>query len=154
EVNPPSQNPARPAVDFPPEELNQPTLMDLPSGHGPITMYRGGMLDLTQPELAQVRRALVGDTPGAKTLGYDDPRVGQMLLDHFTGPNSSWDGGLGPHWTVDRAQATLFAGTPQGNPHRLPVVLSTPWKGAGEDPYRSHTDGDYPKEKEVSLLSG
>jgi len=171
-VNPPSSSYARPDPDFEEIEPEHPMLplegTDpyglRPFGVGPedyrgpewpvekrAPLYRGLTLDLNDPELAHVRRSLLGseyEEAGAGApingkspvrshpLGYDNPDLGRHILDHLEKRQKTYDGGLsphylGPHWSTDRSVAdNTFSGrNVNQNPLKLPVLLSGEWGG-------------------------
>lgn len=144
-------------------------------------LYRGLSLDLSQPELAPIRRALYGgehepmdsaqgtpssftrDRAQAHPLGWDNPDLGAQILDHLGAHGKTYAVGnsphaLGPHWSTDKDTSKEFAsssiGFGPGNPLHVPVLVSGQWKGLGEDPYRTNTGGNWPEEKEITLLPG
>ncbi|QDH91870.1 hypothetical protein SEA_PHRAPPUCCINO_195 [Mycobacterium phage Phrappuccino] len=239
QLNPESLSPARPDIEFEhlPEDPNQPFLPfpeessgnedytfqeEWPRDREPVDLWRGEPLDLSKPELADVRRALYGplleegqtdrsnithtdpgfqkfmldkyklspagvqnivdnfhnigdyfeeyqqaggaiDPTSDKAIaqahpdGWDNQELGARLLDHITQnmhakPNT--DGGLGRHWTTRRPLAESFGNEGWSNPNTLPVLLRGDWKGLGEDPYRTNTDGNHENEHEVTILPG
>lgn len=95
-------------------------------------------------------------------LGFDNPNLGEHILNHVQNNPQAYEGhsgyGLGPHWTADLPTAQSFAkGTTlggNGEPMKLPTVIRAQWKGLGEDPYRTNTQGDWPEEHEVTMLPG
>lgn len=150
----------------------------------PVKLYRGVGLDLNHPDLHPLRRILHGTDredqdseaqvpPGfwwsqkqpyldgmptnrALARGGDFANghpegIHQMILDHLR----SGGDGLGTHWTTDRGTAETFARfSGHGGSNGLPVVLTHDWYGAGEDPYRRGTDGEWTEEKEITKLRG
>lgn len=192
EINPPSASNARPNVSWGLQDFEQPPLTTgeewddvlgdtgdhFPQDRAPMPMYRGMMLDLTDPGLAHVRRALLGGEyedpqphgalegmPGDMDLaqpnaaGYSNKSLGEHILNHVQENNRLYGGegggkyGLGPHWSTDPSKAGTFAGI-AGVPTQLPVRLKAEWKGQGEDPYRTNTQGSWPDEKEITMLPG
>lgn len=95
-------------------------------------------------------------------LGFDNPNLGEHILNHVQNNPQAYEGhagyGLGPHWTADLPTAQSFAkGTTlggNGESMKLPTVIRAQWKGLGEDPYRTNTQGDWPEEHEVTMLPG
>jgi len=96
--------------------------------------------------------------PGQKG-NYDDPRLGQLVLDYVEGA-----GGMGTHWTRDIDK--LYNGIPSAGAgantlknmggRQIPVLLSGLWAGQGETP--SLQGGAYApmndSEREQNLLQG
>ena len=134
------------------------------------------MLDLGHPDLAHVRRSLLGDTyeppedpeallparglarPGPS--GYGNTSLGEHILDFLDRNPHSYDDrqtpyGIGPHWSTNLSAAREFAGRPSPrDSRRLPTIVRARWKGLGEDPGRTHTMGEFPDEKEITMLPG
>jgi hypothetical protein len=157
---------------------------DWPNDKSFVDMYRGVPLDLRHPDLAHVRRALwggryedqmekkPGDQSGnnernngqwtkAHPEGFDNKNLGEHILNHLENNPKSYEGktgyGLGPHWSLDHSTAHQFAnqGTGNGsNPLKIPAIVRAQWKGAGEDPYRTNTQGNFGSEHEVTILPG
>lgn len=188
DVNPEAPNEGRPYVDWQ-EQAPEQDRLPLPTQneHGyydpahaqwpmqrkPIPMYRGMMLDLNDPRLGEVSRALRGQgedpegqgdmfkglKPTPNPAGYDNSALGSKILDfvqnsgYHQRSNDSTHA-IGPHWSADPKAAISFAGMNRGLPDHLPVVLRAQWKGAGEDPYRGGTGGEFPEESEVTMLPG
>ena len=191
-INPPSNSPSRPDVQWEMADPEQdPLSIDMlgdehefgrnkhspdysvPYDRDPVVMYRGVNLDLNHPGAAQLRRTLFGgeheseDTDGylpgmpsdadlAESWAQGDfgnPELGKMILDHVMSMRG--DGlGLGRHWTRNPVMAKDFARSEEADPQiSLPVVFTSEWNGAGEDPYRSDTGGNFP-EDEVTMLPG
>lgn len=145
----------------------------VPYDRKPVVMYRGINLDLAHPGAAQLRRTLFGgEHESENTDGYlpgmpsdadlaeswaqgdfENPALGQMILDHVTSMRN--DGlGLGRHWTRDPSMAKAFSMSEESYPEiPLPIVLRSEWNGAGEDPYRTDTYGNFP-ESEVTMIPG
>jgi GNAT superfamily N-acetyltransferase len=139
-----------------------------------LDLYRGRQVDLNKPEFHQIRRMLYGPdlefeeqggigldkakAPGqvAPAGGWDNPELGNMLLDALEQARKSGPGGLGKHWSTSPSLAEQFAGQSGfgGSPHQLQVLLTNSWGGQGEDPYRTNTGGDYPDENEITMLNG
>lgn len=149
----------------------------------PKDLYRGYMLDLRDPELAEIRRSLLGekgeefdegsayrhfddageatppdalfDRPPAKAnpQGYNNPDLGKKLIDHLSNGHYDSRYGLGAHWSDNESVSNEFSGNPS-SPWHLPVRVRADWKGTGEDPYRSETGGSFPDEHEVTMLPG
>lgn len=133
-------------------------------------LYRGLSLNLNDPDLAQVRRSLLGGeyedddfyrkNAQPHPLGYTNPELGPQILDYLESRDKSYAPGLGPaalgpHWSTDRSVSSdSFSGRQNKNPLSLPVLISGEWGGLGEDPYRANTGGSYPEEHEITLLPG
>jgi hypothetical protein len=106
----------------------------------------------------------MGDKALAKAhpMGFDNPALGEFILNHVqNNPKGHYEDqkgyGLGPHWSQNRSTAMDFSSQTTGGgrgPLQLPVVVRSQWKGTGEDPYRTNTQGDWPEENEVTMLPG
>jgi hypothetical protein len=106
----------------------------------------------------------MGDKALAKAhpMGFDNPALGEFILNHVqNNPKGHYEDqkgyGLGPHWSQSRGTAISFSQSTTGGGHgplQLPVVVRSQWKGTGEDPYRTNTQGDWPEENEVTMLPG
>lgn len=153
-----------------------PTEARLPYDRKPVNLYRGLVLNLRHPGASQIRRTLFGDTledelgdkdapnriPGMPTdedladwwnaHDYTNPALGSLILDHLQDRYHQFD--LGRHWTLNPNTAIEFGGTANPDNHELPVVVKAQWNGAGEDPYRRDTAGDWDYEDEITLLPG
>lgn len=101
---------------------------------------------------------------GPHPLGYDHPELPHLLLEHLYNHGDpefgQTPGSLGRHWSTSKGQASLYARIFPGqslgaiNEDTLSAVLTGRWRGAGEDPYRRNTEGDFPDEQEITLLPG
>lgn len=99
---------------------------------------------------------------------YHNPEAGAEALRHWqrarqdnqsSNPHSypgrtdsSPEVGLGRHWTVDPRQSDIWAGYPDSN--TLPTRFVVEHQGTGEDPYRTNTGGEFPSEKELTMVPG
>ena len=152
-----------------------------PKDRKPVDLYRGVRLNLNHPDLGELRRSLFGpryegdendfggslknkDLAKAHPLGFDNPELGQRILDHIEQNYGNRDFGIGRHWSTSHENATSFAtgsggGTGTGQEYggpapNLPVRIRGEWKGLGEDPYRTNTGGHYEDEQEITMLPG
>ena len=171
-------NPLRPPIDWsrredspdqPPLDLD--TDQDLRSVR-PQQLYRGIGVDLDHPDLRSVRDALHGhydpdegalpgmDIPqGSGKLDLDNPRDYRKFMDrhlptlvqHLQQNENAY--GLGTHWSTDPDLSANFAQA-QREDYKMPMVLTSPWRGVGEDPLRTDTGGRWNHEKEVTMLPG
>ena len=138
-----------------------------PVDRQPKKMYRLVNLDMSHPDMAPVHRALFGqDHPSLKQeeglfpasdvpvkaspQRFNDKSLHQTILDHLNA--NPMRQGLGTHWTTDLDEARVF-NTGQ-NGHTIPAVISANWYGRGEDPYRTDTGGNYPDEREITMMPG
>lgn len=146
----------------------------LPYDRRPQTLYRGVTVDLAHPDAAHIRRTLYGPgheetfghhghppLPGMPTTedladhwnayDYENQGLGPMLLDHLSDHYDHHS--LGQHWSIYPNVGMEF-GEDGDSRAALPlnVVLSAEWRGAGEDPYRRATMGNWPHEGEITLL--
>jgi len=184
ELNPESSSPARPSTEWEFEEPDEPMLplgqnnheYEWPKDRVPQKLWRGVKLDLRHPELAEVRRALLGpthfdsreddglfpiDPSMVRKLPLDERSgLGEKILDfmeNFYGSDSS---ALGRHWTVSPEVAENYANSNYGftvfdtAAPSIRVRMRGDWGGQGEDPYRTDTDGDFEEEQEITLLHG
>ena len=147
-----------------------------------VGLWRGGGTDLIHdPRLSEVMRALFGDEvegwdavaqdtlpmdfgdlkPKARPDAWEDPEIGDKLLDHITDllnrarvrKRPIGEGGLGTHWTGSPGVAEGFGTMGPPGPG-ISFRMRQDWRGVGEDPYRSNTYGEYPDEQEITLLRG
>lgn len=133
-------------------------------------LYRGFQLNLSHPDLASVRRALTGQDgfdarpglfdparPTPHPAGYDNANLGEHILNHVQNTGRTYQGqpgyGMGPHWSTSESTAQGFANTMDTH-LKLPTVVRAQWKGLGEDPYRTNTQGHWDTENEVTMLPG
>ncbi|OBY33441.1 hypothetical protein ACT18_00355 [Mycolicibacter kumamotonensis] len=148
DVNPESPSIARPETRFTHSEPEQPVLPGTEHllDTDPINLYRG-----VQIPVGAVR-ALDRAQADPDNIAHDEVLNG--VLDYLTNDpaNRRGRGGLGTHWSTNPAIARAFGTNRRADEHS--VVLRSPWRGVGEDPYRQDTGGPWRSEQEITMLPG
>lgn len=143
----------------------------MPVDRAPQKIYRNVNLNLHHPDLEPLRRTLFGQEPEGLDAysdqsglfprsdvpiqgdprGFDNKDLHQVILDHLN--NNRAEHGLGKHWSVDPDEAAKF-NTFGTEGRSVPAMISAEWMGRGEDPYRTDTGGNYPSEREITMMPG
>lgn len=79
---------------------------------------------------------------------FDNPALGDLVLDALERQRFNREPGVGRHFSDDPSVARNNFSKGQG----LPVAITDSWKGQGEDPYRANTGGAYGNEREITKI--